>query len=409
MEVWRLYDLNCFLRQVITLNVPEPVWVEAELAQVKNSRGHWYFDLIEKDPEAPDLILAQAGAAFWKSAFDRQKKLHGASVSNLLQNGTQVRLLAQPEFHPRYGLKYVVHEIDLQYTLGLQEKKRLETIARLTAEGLMTTQKQLGLPAVIQQLAIISAPTAAGWEDFRSQLQQHFSGYRFQGTLYPAAMQGDKTVAEINARIQQIAALPQPPQAIIIIRGGGGRSDLLAYDEYELCRQIALCPIPVLVGIGHETDQHVLDLVAARSLKTPTAVAEFLIAHNAAFESALLQLGNTILHEARDFQQRQWLLLERQETALTLNSNALLRYQHQKLDFAQQQLPMLWKQILRRHWDQVQQMETLVQALNPATILERGYALVYKNKENIHSSNMLQSGDAVSIQFRDGEKQANIQ
>lgn len=409
MEVWRLYDLNCFLRQVITLNVPEPVWVEAELAQVKNSRGHWYFDLIEKDPESPELVLAQAGAAFWKNAFDKQKKIHGDSVNNLLQNGTQVRLLAQPEFHPRYGLKYVVQEIDLQYTLGLQEKKRLETIARLTAEGLLNAQQQLPLPMVLQRLAIISAPTAAGWEDFKSQLQQHFSGYRFQGTLYPAAMQGDKTVAEISGRIEQITQLPVPPQAIVIIRGGGGRSDLLAYDEYELCQCIARCPIPVLVGIGHETDQQVLDLVAARSLKTPTAVAEFLIAHNAAFETALLRSGQAIHELARQYQQRQHLGLQRQETALHLSSRALLRHQHQKLDFAQQQIPALWKQLLRKHWDHLQQMETLVQALNPASILERGYALIFKNQESIHNSEALQRGDQVRIQFRDGEKQANIQ
>ena len=296
LKTYSLSELTSFIRRVFALNLPEAVWVTAELGQVNESRGHYWLTLVEKGEQ--DAIAAQLEGVIWASQLQLLQRNYGIKLlRDLLQDGMSIKLKVTTSFHPRYGLKVVVEDVDPSFTIGELERKRKAVLEQLAKEGLLQKNASLPFPVLPQRLAVISSETAAGLADFRQQLAQNPYGYQFRVRLFSAAMQGGNTSSEILTRLRQISSQGDSFDAVVIIRGGGGRTDLAAFDEASLCRAVAAYPLPVIVGIGHETDESVLDQVAARSLKTPTATATFLIGTAAprcfrtfeAFESRALQ------------------------------------------------------------------------------------------------------------------------
>jgi exodeoxyribonuclease VII large subunit len=254
-------------------------------------------------------------------------------TNGLLQQGMSVRLRVSTSFHERYGLRLVVEDIDPTHTIGALERRRQQTLEKLTADNLMNRNAELPLPVVPQRLAVISSDTAAGLADFREQLEGNAYGYRFQLRLFGAAMQGAQTSPEIIKRLREIRRnWPDAFDAVIIVRGGGGRTDLAAFDDEALCRAVAEFPLPVLVGIGHETDDTVLDRVAHRSLKTPTATAVFLIERLTQAEVRLLQLGRGISLVGRNQLSAATLELNRHASAIRQAAGQSLLNEHHRLD-----------------------------------------------------------------------------
>ena len=206
-----------------------------------------------------------------------------------MRAGLEVRVLVQPEYHQRYGLKLVVQDIDPAFTLGKLAGRRQENIQKLRTLDLLERNKNVPLPRVLQRIAVISSERAAGYRDFQTQLLENPFNYDFFAVLLPASMQGELVEKEVIQRLQEIERKKEQYDCIIIIRGGGAKTDLLAFDGLALSKAIAACSLPVLTGIGHDVDESVVDIVAHRALKTPTAVADFILHHNAAFEAELLE------------------------------------------------------------------------------------------------------------------------
>ncbi|MEI6276029.1 MAG: exodeoxyribonuclease VII large subunit [Prolixibacteraceae bacterium] len=283
-ERFSLSELNGEVKKVLSANFTAPVWVIGEISEINvHSNGHCYLTLIEKS-DSEDRIVAQARATIWSYTFRMLRPYFETTTGQQLTDGIKVLLQVSVEFHELYGFSLNVRNIDPTYTLGDQARKRLEIIRRLTDEGVITMNKELDLPLVPQKIAVISSPSAAGYGDFMEQLTNNSHGIRFYTCLFPAVMQGNQAEQSIVDALDRIYPYEDFFDLVVIIRGGGSQVDLSCFDNYNMAYHVTQFPLPVLTGIGHEKDDSIVDLVAHTRLKTPTAVAEFILNGVIAFE-----------------------------------------------------------------------------------------------------------------------------
>jgi len=291
----KLSELNGLVKDTIEEAFPATIWVIAEISEMKiNRSGHCYMVLVEKD-EQGDSIIAQARATIWSYTFRMIQPYFETTAGRPLSEGIKVLLNVSVEFHQLYGFSLNVRDIDPSYTLGDIVRRRREIIARLEEDGVLGMNKELELPLVPQKIAVISSATAAGFQDFTDQLINNEFDIKFYLRLFPAIMQGEKAEESIINALEQIYVYEDFFDLVVIIRGGGSQADLSCFDSYNMAYHITQFPLPVITGIGHEKDDTIADLVANTRLKTPTAVAEFIISGAARFESNLNDLQSRLL------------------------------------------------------------------------------------------------------------------
>jgi exodeoxyribonuclease VII large subunit len=275
--------LNGIVRETIESEMPDSYWVQAELASVRENRGHCYMELVEKAGDG--MIAAQARACCWKNTWLNAGRHFCEVTGSPLSSGMKVLMRVHASFHEAFGFSWIVDEIDPTFTLGDMARRRQEIIRILTEEGVIDLNKQLSISPFCQRIAVISSATAAGYGDFCNQLADNPYGFQFQTQLFPATMQGEQVESSIIQALNKIhsSALESdtsaPFDCVVIIRGGGSTTDLSGFDTLALAENVANFPLPIITGIGHERDKSILDIVACVSVKTPTAVAEFLIAN----------------------------------------------------------------------------------------------------------------------------------
>ena len=401
METVSLSSLATFIRRVFALNLPEAVWVSAELGQVSESRGHYWLTLVEKE-EFGDEVIAQLDAVIWAGTLKKIHKAHGRKMVNgLLQHGMSVRLKVTASFHERFGLKLVVEDVDPEHTLGSLEKRRQATLEALARDGILDRNATLPIPSVPQRLAVISSDTAAGLSDFRRQLAENAYGYRFTVDLYTAAMQGAQTTEEVTRRLRQVGRRKEEYDLIVIVRGGGGKTDLAAFDEEQLCRAVADAPLPVIAGIGHEIDDTVLDRVVHRSLKTPTAVAAFLVDRLLQAEASVMHLGRQLAALAGNLLSEERRNLDRRAEAINQISQRCLEAQHLRTAAQEKEIRERSHRALLDARLRLSQQESLLRALRPETTLARGYALLSQDGKLLTGPDEARSGEVIA-QLRDG-------
>jgi len=305
---FRLSEINYAIRTAVQRSFAESVWIIAEISQITNHRsGHCYLELIEKD-RLSDKIVAKMRATIWSYVYSLINSHFFTATGQSLASGIKVMVRATVEFHELYGLSLNISDIDPSYTLGDLEKQRQEIIARLTAEGVFGMNKQNLMPLVIQRIAIISSETAAGYGDFIKHLDQNTYNYKFEHTLFSAIMQGDEAPISIIGALDEIFNQIEQFDAIVIIRGGGSKAELKCFDNYDLAYYITQMPIPVITGIGHDRDESIVDMVAHSRMKTPTAVADFILEKAIAFDSLLnrkMQEFSTIVKRRIAYEQKQ--------------------------------------------------------------------------------------------------------
>jgi exodeoxyribonuclease VII large subunit len=406
MTTLTLFDLNQHIRRALALNFPQAVWVTAELAQVGESRGHFYLDLVQKT-EAGELI-AQAQATLWASELRALKARFPLGITSLLREGLELRLHVRPDFHERYGLRLRVTDLDPTYTFGLLGLQRRDTLQTLRELGLVTQNRALVLPPVLQRVAVISAEAAAGLQDFQQHLGSNSFGYSFDCQLFNSAMQGKNAEPELVAALEKIYRQKKKFDCVVIVRGGGARLDLAAFDGLELCKAAAQMPLPVFTGIGHDVDESVLDLVAHTALKTPTAVADFLVQHNFAFESRMQNAIQQLTFLADNALKTNNLLLKNMEVTAHFASLGCLRAAAVQLGFAEQKIPTLARQTLRQQVLQLEQVEHLCQNLHPENVLRRGYSLTLKNGKILRATTEAARGDVLETRLHDGTLHSQV-
>ena len=311
-----------------------PVWVKAEISELTTNRsGHCYLDLVETQ-EGSDTVIARCRATIWSYTFRMLKPYFETTTGQVFTEGLKVLLQAKVEYHEVYGFSLNIRDIDPVYTLGDMARQRREIILRLEAAGVLDMNKELELPLVPQRIAVISSPTAAGLQDFLNQLHNNSHKFVFYTKLFPAVMQGVEAPRSITAALEKIFQYEELFDAVVIIRGGGAQIDLACFDHYDLAFNVAQFPLPVITGIGHEKDDTVIDLVAHTRMKTPTAVAEFLISGALQFSQQLGELEKHFTDLVNDQLEENHNRLNDVADQLSLLVNQLIVKQTNRLDIA---------------------------------------------------------------------------
>lgn len=430
-QTYSLSELTGEIHDVLKEAFPDTYWVRAETSDVhiNSASGHCYLEFIEKDTQSNQTI-AKARGAIWAKTFRMLKPYFEMETGQHFTSGLKVLVRVSIDFHEVYGFNLNVVDIDPSYTLGDLVRKRQEIIRQLQEEGVFTLNKELSLPALPQRIAVITSPTAAGYEDFINQLFYNKSGYPFYVKLFPALMQGEKTEESIIAALERIDSHRELFDAVVIIRGGGATSDLNSFDSYLLAANCAQFPLPIITGIGHERDDTIIDLVAHTRLKTPTAVAAFLIncMDQAAEQLNLLQQALctdtlSILQEKKQTLQRIGTLLpatvnnriERNRSALNLLASKLPTITSGLLERNKNQLELMHQRIhtaissrLLKESRFIELQEQFIRMASPDYILKRGYSLTLRDGKILKSAKAVKSGDHLTTRFSDGEIESEV-
>jgi exodeoxyribonuclease VII large subunit len=401
MSSYTLFELNEYIKRVIALNFQEPVWIECEISQVKESRGNFYLDFVQKKEDSDEVVAQSSGYLWYKSALFLKKKL-GDLFGALLKDGTAVKIKVYIEFHERYGLKLNIEDIDPSFTIGQLEMLRQKIIQRLKEEGKLDSNKLIPIPSVVQKIAVISSETAAGYIDFVQQIQHNIYGYQFTHTLFSAALQGSNTEKEVTAALMNIYERADEFDIIVIIRGGGSKLDLAGFDNYLIAHTISVSPLPVIAGIGHEIDLTVTDIVSYFSAKTPTAVAAWLIDHNAGFESKISDKASQILQSAQQIVRNHILSVNQMISGLAVLPSEIISRNAMFLENQMSKLAFFAETKIRSHKDKLTLIEKTIELSDPENILKKGYTMVRHGNKIITKASDIIDDIRYVIVFSDG-------
>jgi Exonuclease VII, large subunit len=395
------------VQEKIKESFPSTYWLLAETSDVRINNRHCYLEFIEKN-EASNSLVAKARGYIWSSTFEMLKPYFERTTGQAFVSGIKVLIKVSVEFHPVYGYSLNVWDIDPSYTLGDMQLKRQAILKQLEEEGVLRLNKELQLSELPQRIALISSPTAAGYEDFQKQLSDNSHGFTFYSHLFPAIMQGEQTEKSIIAALDKIYRNKDSFDAVAIIRGGGAASDLASFDSYLLAANCAQFPLPVIVGIGHERDETVLDFVAFHREKTPTAVAEYFIGVSRQFFEKLVSFQNVITDASIRLLEESRFHLKRMETYFPLIANNLIEKKKGNLDVLQIKLKNGCRSFLSFKESSLKEKEAFMKFSSPDYILAKGYSITLKDGKVIKSSEQLKPGDTIETILKDGRIESAI-
>lgn len=447
-----LFEINKLIKEVISKSLPESYWVIAEISEInEHSSGHCYLELIQKD-ETADSIKARARANIWNYTYRMLKPYFETMTNRQLGRGMKVLVNAQIVFHELYGYSLNIIDIEPSYTLGDIELKRRETINKLLADGVMEMNKEQHLALLPKRVAIISSANAAGFQDFINQLTNNQFGYIFKYELFPSTMQGDDAEKSILNSLSSIYERLANFDLVVIARGGGAQIDLSCFDSYQLASNIAQFPLPILTGIGHDKDISVADMVSHTSLKTPTAVAEFLISKFNDAENALAELLNQLNDTTNLIMDEESDVLNNLQVKFQYYSSSSISKNTQAIENLYNAIPYLSKQIIEKNREYIvtkqgkvlfalnsllNKQNTIINNnkiklgslipqkfhaektkhqywiqsihnLNPETILQKGFSITYCEGKVLKNANDIQIGDKIVTKLNKGTIIGNI-
>lgn len=398
-----LYELNALVRSVLEQTLDDTYWLEAELSEARlASNGHFYVEFVEKDSSGRSFI-AKARGTIWARTYHTLAPLFERATGEHLRAGMKVRVQVTVAFHELYGYSLNVVDIDPSYTMGDMARRRREILAQLEADGILHDNQELQLPVLVKRIAVVSSAGAAGYGDFCNQLEHNDYGLYFHTQLFPAVMQGDHVEESVLAALAAIADEAERWDCVVIIRGGGATSDLSDFDSYHLAAAVTQMPLPVIVGIGHERDETVLDFVAHTRVKTPTAAAAFLIDLGAQQLALIEELQQRLTQAARQQIEALHFKLDKMVALLPHTVAMTLEREQHKL----QQLSQRYRQATALQVQgakfKLQNFETRLSALDPVLQLRRGYSLTFTADGHlVKTVAQVKPGDRLLTRFPDG-------
>ena len=374
-----LLELQQKLKQGVESLFPKRIWIKAEVSAVKaRNGGHCYMELSQSDENG---LKAKANAIIWSSKFRFIAPYFESVTGSQIQEGMVILVEVQVNYSELYGLSLIINDIDPEYSVGVKEAERQKTIERLQKEGLIGLQKELQLPLLPYRIAVISAEDAAGYRDFIRHIEENPYGFKVEPVLFPALMQGADCPASIISAMDCIMEGGENWDAVLILRGGGAKLDLACYDNYDLAAVISQYPLPVLTAVGHDQDFHVCDMVAYEYLKTPTALADYIID----------------IYEEEDER------ISSCETRVRLAVSNRLYRESSVLDSLAARIKGGFSLKIAAMESALQVLQTRIEAADPRRILERGYALAVDGDGVVlKSASGRAPGDQVSVMFADG-------
>lgn len=397
-----LSQLQRSIQECIVGRFALPIWVSAEISDAKvNGSGHCYMELIEKGA-SDGVAKAQARAVIWRSGYSAIAQRFETQTGQRLERGITILAKVLVNYHELHGLSLQITDIDPTYTIGESERERQLAIAKLKANESYDKNRELKLPNLVQRIAIISSSKAAGYQDFIREITSF--EYHFELTLFEAIMQGAAAEESIIQALIAIANRRDEFDAVVVIRGGGSTSDLNCFNSYRLALHFARFPRPVISGIGHDKDQSVVDLVAHVALKTPTAVAGWLVERMATLDSWLQSAALELHRYAVEISHRKEVELEGFSKELATRSEETINRNKRELIERLQELPDLAYNTLTIRQKELDYAATIVDGYSPKRLLELGFAIARsEHNRAVKSTNDVEIGNQITIQLTDGE------
>jgi len=451
-EKLSLTELQLLIRDSLYLALPDMYWVTAEISEIKdNYAGHCYLELVEKQSDEKN-VKARARAIIWNNRYRFLKSFFENITGETLKAGLKILIRIKIEYHEIYGLSLIITDIDPSYTLGEMALKRQQIIRQLEDEGVISMNKELEFPIVPQKIAIVSSKSAAGYTDFLTHLKDNSYGYVFYPALFETAMQGTDTEKGVLYSLNKIAEYAELFDVVVIIRGGGSQTDLSWFDNYNIAYHITQFPLPVITGIGHEKDLTVTDIVAFQSLKTPTAVADYLIDRIATTENRLNEMISDIAENSRKIieenrnrietcrlklipvarlmisdikEELSGMVIEIVNTGketmgkaaltpaylrsrLISATKSLLERENSVLNQKKQDLVRYTGNSLDNNTVKINGFVNSLKILSPENVLKRGYTITSMKGTIIKSSGQLKTEDIIDTTFSDGRVKSKV-
>ncbi len=407
-EKLSLTELQLIIKDSLYLALPDMYWVIAEISEIKeNYNGHCYLELVEKLPDEIN-IRSRVKAVIWSSRYRFIKSYFENAAGESLRDGLKILIRVRIEYHEIYGLSLVINDIDPAFTIGEMALKRQQIIKKLEEEGVLTMNRELEFPVVPQRIAVISSANAAGYTDFMKHLKGNSFGYVFYSALFETPMQGKETESGIIKALDRIASHIDKFDLAVIIRGGGSQTDLSWFDNYNIAFYITQFPLPVITGIGHEKDLSVTDIVAHRSLKTPTAVADFLIGNMNDTDNHIFDLSNKIADRSMLMLAESKMKLETARLSLipvakaeiASNRTALIRRKEILINASKNRLNIV-NNILTGFGNSLK-------ILDPENVLKRGYTITSLNGKILKKCKQIKKEDILDTKFSDGSVRSKV-
>jgi exodeoxyribonuclease VII large subunit len=447
-----LTELQLIIRDSLYMAFPDIYWVIAEISEIKeNSSGHCYLELIEKQPDEKN-VRARIKAIIWSNRYRFLKAFFENITGESLREGLKILVKTKVEYHELYGLSLIISDIDPAFTIGEMAMKRQLVIKKLEDEGVFTMNKELPFPAFPQRVAVISSKNAAGYTDFINQLKNNSFGYSFYTALIETSLQGTETELSVIRALDRIADKFNLFDIVVIIRGGGSQSDLSWFDSYKIAYHVTQFPLPVVTGIGHDKDVTVTDLVASRSLKTPTAVADFLIDSMATSENNIIVMSKGIIESSRiiieknknrvetfgikllplarvmisgirdklsakildilnigkELIYKASMIPSNQESHLSTSVKTFVLQKETILKENVQRLTTGTINCLSMNNVRLKSLSNNLQLLDPENVLQRGYSITSINGKILKKSNSLKNNDIIDTQLYDGTFRSRV-
>lgn len=451
-EKLSLTELQLVIRDSLYMALPDLYWVIAEISEIReNYNGHCYLELIEKLPDEIS-IRARVRAVIWNNRYRFLRTFFENSAGEPLREGMKILVRVKIEYHELYGLSLVINDIDPAFTIGDMAIRRQQIIRRLEDEGVISMNRELDIPLVPQRIAIISSGSAAGYTDFINHLRSNSFGYVFYTALFDTPVQGKETEPGVIKSLEKIAGHIDKFDLTVIIRGGGSQTDLSWFDSYAIAYYITQFPIPVITGIGHDKDLSVTDIVANVSLKTPTAVADFLIERMSGAENLISELSTALTDEAKtlleeserrmetamlrlapvtrimisDFRELlSSVVIEMTRTGKNFLAKANSLPENQKYRIASGSHSIIVRKetalkhkkellvtISRNNMSAIQSLldgfNNSLKILDPQNVLKRGYTITSINGKIIKKGKSLKKDDIIDTRFSDGSVSSRI-
>jgi len=407
-EKLSLTELQLIIKDSLYLALPDMYWVIAEISEMKeNYNGHCYLELVEKLQDEIN-IRSRVKAVIWNSRYRFIKSYFENAAGESLRDGLKILIRVKIEYHEIYGLSLVINDIDPAFTIGEMALRRQQILKKLEAEGVLTMNREVDFPVVPQRIAVISSANAAGYTDFMKHLKGNSFGYVFYSALFESPMQGIETESGIINSLDRIASHIDKFDLVVIIRGGGSQIDLSWFDNYNIAFYVTQFPLPVITGIGHEKDLSVTDIVAHRSLKTPTAVADFIIGCMNDTDNHIIDLTNEIVDRSMLMLTESKTKIETARSRLVPVAKAQLISNRTVLIRSKEFLANALKNRLKIINNQLIGFGNSLKILDPENVLKRGYTITSLNGKILKKCKQVKKEDILETKFIDGSVSSKV-
>ena len=398
---YTLRQLNLMVRDAIAMQLPDEYWVEAELSECRESGGHCYMELVEKDDRS-NTPIARASAKCWRQTWQMVQPYFERTTGQPLRAGLKVLLKVYAQFHEAYGFSWIVTDIDPTYTLGDMARRRQEIIRQLKEEGVFDLQRELRLPLFAQRIAVISAENAAGYGDFCRQLEDNGYGFHFTIQLFPAIMQGEQVESSIINALNQIYNDISHYDVVCILRGGGATADLSGFDTLALAENVAQFPLPVITGIGHDRDESILDMISHTRVKTPTAAATLLVDNLLRVLDRIERAQTFVSHFVSDSIHRHQQRISQLATLIPTLALRTVSDGRHRIEMLQPRPRLAIERLLTEQKHRLERMALQLQGFDPQILLARGYSITLKDGRAVRDPAQVKPSDEIETRIEKG-------